>query len=292
MMVSMQEIGIEGPRMRIPGQKEELPLYLQHAANGIIGNTDSSPGPHSGSLGREAAFVPNAADIPALRNLSSSLRHTTSTSRTSRARGESVSAMSKRVDFSLGMKDVGPGDMMGDVFDNRGEQRFPNFTRTSPSRSQVPQDRIAEEEEEDSNNATVGRSTSRAGANRSRFGLRRQSTESQTRLRRAPSGTHSNRFFGKHSHRFDGNGGYENLMEQGMVEIPESGASPERLDLRSGTISPQAILRGTESDSAGEVLPRPEPPVTGGLQTREEKGVGGQPSKSQTEDFEMREMKK
>ena len=285
MMVSMQEIGIEGPRMRIPGQKVDVPIYIQKSGpRPMEQSIEQGPGPQSGSLSRETAFVPNAADLPGTRYNHSVLRHHSSTSRVSRVRGESLSAMNKRVDFSLGMKDVSSGDILGDIYEAREKPRVPIFSKVATSRSRATENRIAEEEDT-RDVARLNRTISNASNHSSRFGLHRASTESQSRLTHSHTSTHRNRFFGSKQIKHDLHGADEDLMEQGMADIPESGPGSGRLDPRSGTVSPRAV----KTDSQTSVVDVGSP--VAGLPSWEV-GSGRNLTRSQTEDFEMRKLRK
>ncbi|KAI9869999.1 MAG: hypothetical protein M1830_004847 [Pleopsidium flavum] len=272
LMISMQEIGIEGPRMRLPGQKQEAPYYLQNmtpeAPSGSTSGVDNDAGPRSGSLSRETPFVPNAADEPALGQHPSNLRHAPSTSRASRARGESVSAMSKRVDFSLGMRDISSGDILSDVYQDRSRPRIPDFNK-SFIRTRVSSNRVSEEMD----NRTLGRTTSAEGASR-------YSTDSQSRLRSSHSAIHRNRFFGR-NRGASKDGADQDLMEQGMADIPEIAEGSRHMDPRSGIVSPQAMRTTTSTSNSGLA------DAGTGLS-----GVGRLPQRSQTDNFEMRRLRK
>lgn len=235
LMISMQEVGIEGPRMRIAGQKEEMPFYYQHA--GIQNPGYTGPGPQSGFLDRETTFVPDAPENGERYRSTTILQHPGSTTRNTRNRGESIAEMSKRIDFSLGMKDVS-SDIMGDLYENASPVRVTGFHRNnSPSSRNAPRT-IQEEDDHPENN--LGRTTSQ-----SRFSLNRTSTESRGKVRGSHSVIHRNRFFSKRNRKEQPGGEYEDLMEQGMVEIPEGF---ERIDPRSGVVSPQAVRVNTEPD--------------------------------------------
>jgi len=272
LMVSMQEIGIEGPRMRLPGQKQDSPYYFQNmtpdAPSGFTSGVDNGPGPRSGSLSRETPFVPNAADEPPPGRHPSILRHAPSTSRATRARGESVSAMSKRVDFSLGMGEISSGDLLSDVYSDRSRPRVPDFNK-SPTRTRGLSNRISEEMD----NHTLGRTTSAEGASR-------YSNESQNRLRSSHSAIHRNRFFSRNRGASKDSADQE-LMEQGMADIPEIAENSRRMDPRSGMISQQAMRTTTNTSNAGLT------DAGAGL-----RGVGKLPQRSQTDDFEMRRLRK
>lgn len=281
MMISMQEAGIEGPLKRLPGQKEDAPYYVQYTNNNIphqSGTTNNSNlGPQSSSLIQDPPSLSEPGDSPQLGHKRSNIRRTTG-----RARGESISAMAKRVDFSLGMKDVSSsGGLMGDLYDDVSPSRVPQQggRRDSASRSRdAVRDRIVEEDEEQLRKAEGGdgHSTSRAVEGSPRYGgLHRSSTESGgSRIKRSLSSIHRNRFLFSRHGRQNSKGEYEDLMEQGMADIPESAgaASSGRVSPRSGHVSPQAGRMTTDADLARGALP------------------GGAPTRRQTENFEMRDM--
>jgi small-conductance mechanosensitive channel len=273
MMISMQEIGIEGPRRRIPGATEDNPFYQRFvgkAGEGSDrpGNDDTSHGPHSSPLARDRdpAFVPNAGHSPGLGLNPSILRNGASTSR---QRGESISAMSKRVDFSLGMKDVSSADIMASLGDERSPTGIPKYRTESASRSQEARLRIVEEDEANrrEDDTAIRQAESRTGNGRSPFGIRRTSTD-KSNVKRGNSLIHRNRFFPRGKKRVDGEE-EEDLMEQGMADIPEAAGPSERMNPRTGYVSPQAVRPSSDSrylNSAGSAGQHP----------------------SQTEDFELR----
>ncbi|KAL9594145.1 MAG: hypothetical protein Q9179_005527 [Wetmoreana sp. 5 TL-2023] len=293
LMISMQEVGIEGPLMRLPGQKEDAPYYVKYT-NPLHPSQSSAPdnagpGPQSGTLVRDTASTPDGGERNSQQR--SILRQPSSASRaTGRPRGESISAMAKRVDFSLGMKDVSSGDLMGDIYDNVSPSRLPQGRRDSNSRSRDARDRIAEENEEELQRAEHGRSTSRRAEGSPRYGLHRSSTtESGSRVRRSFSSIHRNRFFSRHGRR-NSRGEYEDLMEQGMADIPESAdtSRSNTLDPGSGTASSQVVRMTTDSDVSRGALPGYDNDYKG----FEERGLGRAPARSQTESFEMRNMRR
>lgn len=297
MMVSMQEIGIEGPRRRIPGTNEDTPFYYHQTGGRVpeVSNDSNNehkfgPGPRSGSLARDPAFVPNAADSPNIDRNRSILRNG---SRMSRSRGESISAMSKRVDFSLGMKDVSSADIMGDLDDSRSQTRVLDIRTDSNSRSRETRARIVEEDEANrrEDEATIRRAESRTGNSRSPFGLgRRTSTDSQSKMRRGNSLTHRNRFFSR-GKRTDEGDEERDLMEQGMADIPEVAGLSDRMDPRTGIVSPQAVRPSTESENSDAAIPAAGRKSSGGLQSFEERMRLEHPGGFRTEDFEMRNMR-
>lgn len=285
LMVSMQELGIEGPRMRLPGQKEESPFHVHYPparqTDGLSPIAEGR-GPLSGSLARDSPIVPNSAD--GYRPPSSKLQSGNFLSR--RGRGESVSAMSRRVDFSLGMKDVSSADMAGDVYDDSPNRHGPDVTRSYVARTASLRPRAVAEEDKRSD-TSLGRTTSHEDNGRSQFGLHRSNTGSGSQLSAVKS-IHRNRFFGRRGRgesRSD-DGVRQDLMEQGMADIPERGeysqSTSGHLDPRTGIVSPQAFkLDSRTSDGAG-----PERMSTWGSQST----ARPPPQMNRTEDFEMRRL--
>ncbi|KAI9761961.1 MAG: Cell cycle checkpoint protein rad17 [Chaenotheca gracillima] len=262
MMVTMQDLNIEGPRMRYPGQKEGFPVYLQNIvpqpnAQPTPGDTEG-PGPRTGNLSRDTPSQSNLKQHPSI------LRKTHASGR---PHAESLSAMGKRVDFSLGMRGISSGDMMSDLYDDRSPSRVPRFDR-SPSQGRASND-----------GGSVARTTSHD------TGLHpRDSEESKARLRSSHS-THRNRFFGRQ--RRPGEVEDSDLENGIMAGIPESGATPAaRIDPRTGLVSPRAVnLDGTEA-------PPPRVPTAAAFGTgaRPPPSDVGLPQRSATEDFEMRRL--
>ncbi|KAF2187034.1 mechanosensitive ion channel-like protein family [Zopfia rhizophila CBS 207.26] len=275
LMVSMQELGIEGPRMRYPGQKESFPVYLQnvpHTATpgvGHSGNPDNPNGIHLNEP-QDPSFVPPAGDLGSNPpNRYGSILRTGG----ARPRGESLAAMGRRVDFSLGMKDISSGDMTGDVYEDRESQsraRAAVDRVTSPSRHSQDRSRASHES---------GRSTSVADRPSRQFGrLQRVNTDSTQARERS---NHRNRFFGR-SHRSQPD------EESAMPDIAEDGhdSSKDRLDPRSGLVSPAAM----RMNSAEEHVP---PRSSGALPSTadsERTFTPHAPRRSQTDTYEMRHL--
>ncbi|KAF2674674.1 hypothetical protein BT63DRAFT_419957 [Microthyrium microscopicum] len=237
LMVSMQELGIEGPRMRYPGQKESFPVYLQHAGgNGGMANSGSAPGPFGS---------PNPDSHPAEQPFVEPVNDGNSGRRSSivrRPRGESLAQMGRRVDFSLGMRDVASGDLTGDVYEDRKRLRVPPLP--SPGRGPTSPDRRGVSSE-------IGRSSSvRVSSNLPRNRLTRVGTDSSAAGERE---NHRNRFFSRYRSRDDTD------VEAGITSIPEH--ERERLDPRSGTVTPRAWKSnesvGPEVGGPSELRPKP-----------------------------------
>ncbi|KAF2754242.1 MS ion channel protein 1 [Pseudovirgaria hyperparasitica] len=263
MMVTMQECGIEGPRMRFPGQKESFPVYLQNVPHmatpgmGHGGNPDMPQGHHHTSTDdQNPPFVAPPSDTQSQTGQAGLNRHASVLRQAGRPRGESLAAMGRRVDFSLGMKDVSSGDMYGDVYEDRSKSRLPQSL--SPSR-----------ESHERGSHDIGRSSSVSHGARP-GNLARVSTDNDSRL------SHRNRFFGRSRAARD--------EETGMTNIPE-GASPphERLDPRTGTVGPTAVHSTSGNATRGAYSPLPRASV-------EQSPQDGSFARSDTNDFEMRRL--
>jgi small-conductance mechanosensitive channel len=307
MMVTMQELGIEGPRMRLAGAAPEFPMYLNdaypHQSSSDQSHGPSGPGPRSGSIARDFSSNPSDSGTfqasqpmypgagPAiqplpLNNHPSILRNRNGSSN-SRNRGESISQMGKRVDFSLGMSSISSGADFGDVYEDRRPKLPPSITTTSPS----PSGRRASKE-------------SRRASNETESLARTSSRDSMGRVMSNTSGrTHRNRFFSRGRSKLgtaeegtdldDLEAGTREFGVGDMPDIPEAsgansaiwgeeaekealdkaeagqaglgkgskrigtsdGVQSGRIDPRSGIVSPQAVV----GDS---VLERGELPMT------------------------------
>ena len=195
LMVSIQELGIEGPRMLIPGQKETQPFYLQYTLPTSIPITsDMSNGflPSGMSPFRDNPVQPaNSQDTS--NSEFNILHHGVS----SRPRGESASTLSKRMDFSLGMRGMPSGDEMSELYDEDTRPRIPRFNSAQTSQE----------------------SSSPAHVSARNAGNRHPSIDSQLR-QRAGNGIQRARFFGR-NRRID-RGTNEKDPESGAIaDIPE-----------------------------------------------------------------------
>lgn len=299
LMVTLQELGIEGPRMRYPGMKESFPVYLQNVPHmgtpgaGHGGHPDNPSGwqKEDQNDNRDPPFVaPSSGGQPS--SMRSNVGRQTSILRRGsvRPRGESLSQMNRRVDFSLGMKGIASGNMSGDVFEERSQSRVP-IEITSPSQSRNRASHDSGRQSQD-----FGRSTSRS-SNLGPGNLARRSTENDSHLNRSHQSVHRNRFFGRH--RAGTNADEVGLMESGtMADIPEAtseayaGGPPNgRLDSRSGLVSPAAWrMHSNESNIKQDQAPR-LPPVSTGDALDEPRAGPSLPSTSASEDFEMRRLR-
>lgn len=292
MMVTMNELGIEGPRQRLAGQSEEFPVFLHNAyPNGQPSSTNdnfsSGPGPRSGSLAREPPIVPaeGSASLPP-RSQPSILRNRGSSSL--RQRGESISAMGKRVDFSLGMSAISSGADFGDVYEDRQPRLPPQITTTSPSPgpgrlSLSSKDRGSEDGgslvKSNSKESGMGKVLSNSSSQkthknrffsrsrgRSKLGSAEEGTdltdlEAGTRefgvedlpgipeASGANSGNWSEEVQGKVEKVGEGSGAVGGSVASGKgVQWGGEGGRQGRIDPRTGIVSPQAVARDSARD--------------------------------------------
>jgi small-conductance mechanosensitive channel len=279
LMVSMQELGIEGPRMRYPGMKESFPMYLQNIPHmptpgtGHGGHPDNPAGwreqqplnsPLSGPL-ETPTFQPSSGDF------------------STRNRGESLAAMGRRVDFSLGMRDLGVGDLPGDVYEDRKRQRVPQNFSISPNptgarRNSQESRRSAEQRRRRASDETGNSSALDDG---------RSSVSRNSRSQ------HRNRFFGRGRGVSDIEAAMADIPENAIVSggassggpsaAPGAPAAAGRMDPRTGTLSSKAVRMSDEVERV----------------TSRRRGTAGEedaisplgPHRSETEDWEMRRMR-
>ena len=257
LMVAMQELGIEGPYRNTPGARVDKPLHLQYPGAPTL-PASSSEDRHDSGSSQPGAAHPNPIVPPSsVRNHPSILRNRGQSTTSYRSRGESVSAMAKRVDFSLGMSGVSSGDMLSDVYQERIRTRVPDAVREAEERDR--QRRISEADEKDESRAT-GRSTSKDETQnqaQASGGLRaRSSQDAETRPSMSSDTTHRNRFlgrFGRGPRSRDGppgsSNGQEDMMEQGRLD-PRSGELVESAVEEDRLPSPYRVFRSRTEDFA------------------------------------------
>ncbi|EAU32114.1 conserved hypothetical protein [Aspergillus terreus NIH2624] len=212
LMIALQEIGIEGPRMNPPGcpGRHPLPCYGE---NGHFNNArpTTSDGQNPPVDISDKSVPENTGVSSATSTRQPSILRKGMTTAAARARGESATSR-KHVDFSLGMRDVSSGDVMGDVFEDR-TRRVDDIVRTA--NRETAERRIQEEEEEEER---LSRTSSRHRGSHSNLSVPshmegRRSTDSQ--------GGHSlsslsrNRFF---RHRSSTSRERDDLAEQGRYD--------------------------------------------------------------------------
>jgi len=158
LMCNIQELGIESPNMRWPGQKQSAPMYLSNVLPEQFATAATDPPiPPLTPAGPSAP----AEDLPAS---SGSFQGARRGSATTFELGGSIRG--RKVDLSLGVKDMVAMDDSGDVWDDR------------PRRGLVPSSSLRRVIEEDE--ADMAKTTS-MGSNESHGGhgfLRRRRTTS------------------------------------------------------------------------------------------------------------------
>ncbi|PYI18106.1 Mechanosensitive ion channel family [Aspergillus violaceofuscus CBS 115571] len=221
LMVALQEIGIEGPRMNLQGAGVDIPFHIagfpQPHMPATPGSRDGHPPPTP--IGDNHGYAPENTGFSSATRHPSILRKGMNTA-AARARGDSMLSR-KHVDFSLGMRDISSGDVMGDVFEDR-RARVEDIVRTTNREN--TERRIQEEEEEEAERQSRNSSSRR----RSNSNLSVPSTSRAGRRSVDSQGGHSvtsithNRFF-RH-HRSSVSRAPDDLMEQGRSD---QGASPD-----------------------------------------------------------------
>ena len=279
MMVAMQEMGIEGPRRNQAGWRPDVPFHYQFPPgasppSGSNAPFDPNAGP-PGSITGDPIHQTPAGGVPPMQ-YPSIMRRRPSTGQLGRPRGESLSQMAKRVDFSLGMRDISSGEQLSDVYEDRDPSQYREIIQET---NRIDEQRRTSESRE---RESAGRSSSRDGGNVMSGILRRSTTQSfggnNTRASRGGPGrasvssteTHRNRFL----NRFNRTGRSIDLPRDSLAEegqAPPIIASIHQIDPRSGQVSAQAI-RNDSITSSGGVVPFPSLALSG----------------SNVEDFELR----
>lgn len=227
LMVTLQEVGIEGPRFNLPGGHVNVPFHLRHLSVPPQGGMAAPGGGED-----PAPMEPIAGDGDT--GASGSTRHPSILRKgmnkaSARARGESSAR--KHVDFSLGMRDVTADDMdVGDVFEDRGSRANEVVREYNREAEDRRIQAIREEEEERRSRASSPRASRASQSNlsaRSRDEPRR-SGESQS-VRSITSSINRNRFF---RHRSSIGNDRADLMEQGRFEQGQGhGQEQENIEL-------------------------------------------------------------
>lgn len=139
LMLSMQEIGIEGPRMNLQGAHVDYPFHVNHHGQPPSYAASTRPGPsqqpnetileeRDPNLPENSAYTSSSA--APIRPQHSILRKGSMTA-AARARGESLSRPGRHVDFSLGTNALSANDLMGDVFEDRTPSRLEEVVRNA-----------------------------------------------------------------------------------------------------------------------------------------------------------------
>ncbi|CRG91760.1 hypothetical protein PISL3812_08812 [Talaromyces islandicus] len=248
LMISMQEIGIEGPRMNLQGAHVNYPYHVSHHgqppsyaasthnddSNNNNNNITSRQGQQpetileerDPSLPEDSATSTGSAPRP-----QHSILRKGSVAAAARARGESLSRPGRHVDFSLGTSAMAAGDLMGDVFEDRTPSRLEEVVRNA--NREALERRIREDESAASPRPSNSSSTRglhvQGGLAAATEG--RQSTDSRlsSRVSRSSSVPRSrflSRFGSQHTSSRLGTD-EEDLMEQGRYEMSRVPTQPD-----------------------------------------------------------------
>ncbi|OQE36710.1 hypothetical protein PENCOP_c011G04610 [Penicillium coprophilum] len=217
LMVALQEIGIEGPRMNLQGAKFDIPF---HVSNG------TTRAPERSAIDADVEEVPISGESHHLpentgTSSSSAARHPSILRKgmhtaNARARGPSVSQR-KHVDFSLGMSNMASNDIMGDVFEDRGvvvEDVVRSANRDAAER-RIQEENEDEEERRSSRTSSRNRRPSNMSVP-SNNDAGRRSNDAHS-FRSGQSSLSRNRFF---HHRSSMSRDRDDLMEQGRSAEP------------------------------------------------------------------------
>ncbi|KAJ5153581.1 Mechanosensitive ion channel MscS [Penicillium coprophilum] len=217
LMVALQEIGIEGPRMNLQGAKFDIPF---HVSNG------TTRAPERSAIDADVEEVPISGESHHLpentgTSSSSAARHPSILRKgmhtaNARARGPSVSQR-KHVDFSLGMSNMASNDVMGDVFEDRGvvvEDVVRTANRDAAER-RIQEENEDEEERRSSRTSSRNRRPSNMSVP-SNNDAGRRSNDAHS-FRSGQSSLSRNRFF---HHRSSMSHDRDDLMEQGRFAEP------------------------------------------------------------------------
>ncbi|KAJ5157850.1 uncharacterized protein N7482_008950 [Penicillium canariense] len=231
LMIALQEIGIEGPRMNLQGANVDIPFHVNYNQPMMAPTPKKEADVHEIEevpIGHESGSMPeNTGSSSAVRR-PSILRKGMNTA-AARARGQSVSR--KHVDFSLGMADMSSNDIMGDVFEDRSV-RIDDVVRTTNRETQ--ERRIQEALEEEEERRSHGSSSRMSSRHRRPSNLSAPSHDGRpsTDALSLASGTSStrHRFF---RHRASVSRDRDDMMEQGRVDTTPSAAVHEQQEHQS-----------------------------------------------------------
>ncbi|KAK2746891.1 hypothetical protein FQN55_005377 [Onygenales sp. PD_40] len=267
LMIVLQEVGIEGPRMNMVGAKLDVPYHISYQNSPPLyapsSNAPPGPGPSDsqdasesrdglGNLGQGQGYSTGISHHPSI------LRNRAGTTSSTRSRMESVS---KHVDFSLGMSELSAADMISDVHADRGRSTVSdvvrNANRESAERRAYEQEEIEAQRRALSLEKTRSRGLSSVDSHPSHLS---PSVVSPTRGSLSSS-VHRNRLFGRlraysSNSREDNDAAgsrnvvadEEDMMEQGRSVRPVP--SSEKPDPRARSISPRTIHSDVEPPPA------------------------------------------
>ena len=225
LMIALQEIGIEGPRMNWPGAKHGMPIHLAYGNRPVTPPKEEDEA-HDDEVAIEDSNLPeNSGSSTGVSGRQHSILRKGMNTAAARARGQSTSR--KHVDFSLGMSSMSSGDIMGDVFEDRSVQ-IGDIVRTS--NREAAERRIqeeAEEEEERRSRASSRTSKSRRPSHQSALSPSGRPSTDAPSARSGASSISRNRFF---RHRSSISHNHQDMMEQGNAPTPPPPAAESEHD--------------------------------------------------------------
>ncbi|RMD41609.1 hypothetical protein DV735_g3521, partial [Chaetothyriales sp. CBS 134920] len=165
LMLALQEIGIEGPRRNQAGWGTDVPLYLNYPPGASLQYSSRND---TNSPQLPPVTIPEEGALPNHPSASVRRRRAPSTGRLGRDRNESVSSIAKRVDLSLGMKDVSSSQNISDMYEDHSLARYRDIIRET-NRIDEEHRALEEAEEQQQRNARSHVSSTGTGTHRNRF---------------------------------------------------------------------------------------------------------------------------
>lgn len=215
LMIALQEIGIEGPRMNLQGANVDIPFHVSYGNQPMVAPTKHHGDDHHQveeiPIGDDSTPLPeNTATSTGVATRHHSILRKGMDTAAARARGQSTSR--KHVDFSLGMSNLSSNDIMGDVFEDR-DTRIDDIVRKT--NREATEKRIQEEEGEERYSRTSKASSRRASNLHVASPQARTSTDAVS-FRSGASSAHRSRFFRHRSSVSHERGD----LEQGHTPVP------------------------------------------------------------------------
>ncbi|EQL37433.1 hypothetical protein BDFG_01042 [Blastomyces dermatitidis ATCC 26199] len=274
LMLILQEVGIEGPRMNMIGAKHDMPYHVSHqgapptysdSASGPVPPGDGPTDPHLISESRDALGDLGRAPSTGVSHNPSILRNRSGTTSSTRGRRESVS---RHVDFSLGMSELSAADSISDVHaDRQGKNRVNevilNANRESAERRRREQEEAEAQRRLDSLEQSRSHATARTSIDSHHSRLAGPAAGSPSRGS-ISSSIQRNRLFSRlggshsvssresrgwsHSRSEDMEVAETELMEQGRYNLTRENGPNDAPELPSGSFAPQEAQGDDSSD--------------------------------------------
>jgi small-conductance mechanosensitive channel len=238
LMVSMQEIGIEGPRMNLQGAHVNYPYHVTHHGqppsyaasthnnDDNNNNTVRQPQQPETILEERDPNLPedSAASTGSAPRPQHSILRKGSVTAAARARGESLSRPGRHVDFSLGTSAMAAGDLMGDVFEDRNPSRLEEVVRNANREARIREEEAAASPRP--SNSSSARVQGGLVATDGRRSIESRLSSRVSRSSSAPRNRFLSRFGSQHTSSRLGTD-EEDLMEQGRYEMSRVPTQPD-----------------------------------------------------------------